>query len=90
MSLTYDEMREAMARAMSDYDGMYVEPQPWHRDYADAALAAMRAAGWVPVPVEATEEMVNALRALPFAEYTPSSVYRAMLAASPAMQENKS
>jgi hypothetical protein len=39
-----EALRDAVAKAMSASDGMYVEPQGWHYEYADAALAAIPAA----------------------------------------------
>ncbi len=58
--MTRAELVEKMARAMSDQDEMHVHPQIWHFDYATAALAAIEAAGWVCVPREATERMLDA------------------------------
>lgn len=39
--MTHDELVEKVARALSDRDGMYVEPPVWHRGYARAALAVI-------------------------------------------------
>lgn len=104
--MTYDEMREAMARGTAAFrlrvNILIVAPMINHdwitnlaKALVDDHLAAIRAAGWAVVPVEATEAMAQAgdigLSEEGVELSTPDDArgcYRAMLAASPAMQES--
>ena len=83
------DLVQCMAKAMHDsvYGGEFAwmdvskTEQSYREMEADAALAAIRAAGWVVVPVEPTEEMLNG-----FSEpngYICSLDWEAILAASP-------
>ena len=87
MSNVPEEVREAMATAISG--------APFASSRAlgkvDAALSALEAAGWVCVPVEASEEMDEAIQCLTGGpHYCPncaskmksSQLWRAMLTAS--------
>jgi hypothetical protein len=67
------KLRDCMAKAMHDsvYNGQsaWMDVSKIEQSYremeADAALAAIRAAGWAVVPVEATDEMLWAGENLP-------------------------
>jgi hypothetical protein len=50
---------------------------------AEAALAAIRKAGWAVVPVEPTEEMFDAMHASSAHGHGIVALYRAMIAAAP-------
>lgn len=52
-----DSLRDTIARAL----GEARTSEPWDQDaYADAALSAIKAAGFAVVPVEPTEAMAKA------------------------------
>lgn len=102
--MTEDELIETMARAMVRVGSPWVTPEKdpgeW-RDWVDearAAFSAMRAAGYVLVPVEATEEMINVGRDTSRTENVRDHslegrirrIYRDMLAASPIAKEVQS
>jgi hypothetical protein len=53
---------------------------------ADAALAAIRAAGWAVVPVEPTDEMFEAGHEEVLGGSGVIATYRAMLAAAPGVK----
>jgi len=62
----------------------------WHhgdgREDAEAAIAAICAAGWAVVPVEPTEEMFDAGHASSAHGHGIVALYRAMLAAAPGVK----
>jgi len=62
----------------------------WHhgdgREDAEAAIGAIRAAGWAVVPVEPTEEMFDAGHASSAHGHGIVALYRAMLAAAPGVK----
>ena len=83
-----DKLIEEIARGMAIDAGAYEGPDlhwPAYVDDAQAALAAIEAAGFAVVPVEPTEAMkIAAFEAAgPYAEEDPLDVWRAMIAAAP-------
>ena len=94
-----DAVLEAMARAMSraEHDACSVSGQDlsghdpegaWdcYTQHVRAALRAAEAAGWVLVPVEATEEMRLAGTAMTTKIYkAPNEIWSAMLRAAPSL-----
>lgn len=104
MTSTRETLREAVARAIHNdrLHGMvaWIDVSAAHktryRGYADAALAAIEAAGWRVVPVEATIEMLRtgASRSRDFYSETDvyprtKAIYRAMLSAAPRIAEKE-
>lgn len=89
--MTEDELVETMARAICKTRGFDVqmifedgsrhsrEEASYYRDEARAALAALRAAGYVPAPVEPTEEMLRAA----YSYRDEAQMIEAAIAASP-------
>ena len=94
------ELVEVMAKAhrecWRDREGLRVATRDWpditvaqHLDciaQMEAALAAIRAAGWVVVPVEPTDEMRSAINRADWSSDTDlhwSDGYRIMIAAAP-------
>ena len=64
--MAMSELAEAVARYLfaldwsSRWDGAAPDQKDAYREKADAAIAAIRAAGWTVVPVEPTDEMLLA------------------------------
>jgi len=93
------DLVQCMAKAM--HDSVYGGESAWmdvskieqsYREMeADAALAAIRAAGWAVVPVEPTEEMLDIGTSHIFQpgatwHKCAGDAYRAMLAAAPGVK----
>jgi hypothetical protein len=77
--------REMEALDVSKFERLYREME------ADAALAAIRAAGWAVVPVEPTEEMLDIGTSYIFQpgqtwQKCAGETYRAMIAAAPGVK----
>ena len=76
-----DPIVEVMARAMVGYIGELSDFED-HREAAQAALQALSEAGYVVVPKEPTEAMIEAERALHgYSGDRTASAYRAMISA---------
>jgi hypothetical protein len=91
------DLVECMAKAMQD--SVYRGQSKWEytskveRYYreaeAEAALTAIRAAGWAVVPVEPTDKMLEAVLRADWASHTDllwADGYRIMLAAAPGVK----
>ena len=90
MTATRETLREAVARAIRDltFSALTMDET---RDVADAALAAIEAAGWRIVPEEPNGEMVEAgARRVSYeSPQMARNCYESMLSAAPRIAEKE-